>query len=580
MATIQAKTSNGHKYWYIVESRRVNGKPRPVVLAYLGKADDLLKRLQGITGSVMLKSYSHGAIAALLRIADELDICQTINKHVLSSRTYVAEQPLRNNLTAGASYLLAAIGRICMPTSKRGWYEWAKTTSLEYLLRMNLSKLDSQHFWDHMDAMPVEAIEKVEQELLQHVFEIFPLETDSLFFDTTNFFTYIDSTNKDCTIAQRGRNKQKRNDCRQVGLAMVVTRKDLLPLFHLPYEGNLHDAKVFPILLDKLKSRLDHLGLSISNHTLIFDRGNNSKVNLKQVTDLGFYYVGALTPYQHGSIIQDAEKAFKFEKIGEKRLSVYRAKNEIWGEERTVVVYISEKLKQGQLRGIYQSIEKAKKALITLQQSLQNPKAKKRNKEKLEEQIQQITRGQFMSALFLWELREREPGKYQLAFSINHKELDRKEDTLGFRIIMTNRHDWTNAEIINAYHGQARIEKVFKEIKNPYHMAVRPQFHWTDQKIRVHYFICSLGYLLMALLYRDAKQNISIEYSLDTFMDHLNNIRLGSMIEPSKKQGKMKAHYKLEKTSDKEQSLVDALAISDIHNNRPRLKGLGVYIQS
>ncbi len=44
----QAKRTNGHKYWYIVESRRVNGKPRPIVLAYLGKANDLLRRLQGL----------------------------------------------------------------------------------------------------------------------------------------------------------------------------------------------------------------------------------------------------------------------------------------------------------------------------------------------------------------------------------------------------------------------------------------------------------------------------------------------------------------------------------------------------
>ena len=49
MATIQAKTSRGCKYWYIVESRRVNGKPRPVVLAYLGKPLDLLRRLQGLS---------------------------------------------------------------------------------------------------------------------------------------------------------------------------------------------------------------------------------------------------------------------------------------------------------------------------------------------------------------------------------------------------------------------------------------------------------------------------------------------------------------------------------------------------
>lgn len=47
MATIQSKNVNEYKYWYIVESRRVNGKPRPIVLAYLGKADYLLKRLKG-----------------------------------------------------------------------------------------------------------------------------------------------------------------------------------------------------------------------------------------------------------------------------------------------------------------------------------------------------------------------------------------------------------------------------------------------------------------------------------------------------------------------------------------------------
>ncbi|MCE5330196.1 hypothetical protein LLG07_07700, partial [bacterium] len=35
MASIQYKVSRGYKYWYIVESRRVNGKPRPIVLLYL-----------------------------------------------------------------------------------------------------------------------------------------------------------------------------------------------------------------------------------------------------------------------------------------------------------------------------------------------------------------------------------------------------------------------------------------------------------------------------------------------------------------------------------------------------------------
>src|SRR5208283_2994237 len=218
MATLQPKNSRGHKYWYIVESRRVNGKPRPVVLAYLGKPEDLLRRLAGLEGALRLKSYSHGAVAALLGVAQALDVPALINKHVPS--TPGGDKPLRHDLTVGATLLLGVIGRVCMPTSKRGWWEWAKTTSCEYLLRVALSKVDSQHFWDLMDALPVEAIEKIERELLERVRQRYGLAAaDTLLYDTTNFFTFIATTNARCTIAQRAKNKQKRHDLRQVGLA-------------------------------------------------------------------------------------------------------------------------------------------------------------------------------------------------------------------------------------------------------------------------------------------------------------------------------------------------------------------------
>ena len=158
MATIQSKKSRGHKYWYIVESRRVNGKPRPIVLEYLGKAETLLRRLQrGIVETLKVKSHSHGAVTALLLVAQRLDVVTVINRYIHSRRSYWPDKPLRNNLTAGITLLLAGIGRVCMPTSKRGWWSWARTSSCEYMLRISLSKLDSQHFWDLMDCLPEDA---------------------------------------------------------------------------------------------------------------------------------------------------------------------------------------------------------------------------------------------------------------------------------------------------------------------------------------------------------------------------------------------------------------------------------------
>jgi hypothetical protein len=105
MATLQKRKSRGHTYWSIVASRRVNGKPRPVILEYLGTAEALLKRLAGGVPK-KVRSYSHGSVAVMLSIAEELKIVETINKHLEFS-------PFRDGFTVGGSLLLAAIGRIC-----------------------------------------------------------------------------------------------------------------------------------------------------------------------------------------------------------------------------------------------------------------------------------------------------------------------------------------------------------------------------------------------------------------------------------------------------------------------------------
>ena len=578
MATIQARASRGNKYWYIVESRRVNGKPRPIMLAYLGKANDLLKRLQSTTDKIKLKSYSHGAIAALLKTAQELDVCNVINKHIESKRKNTTKYPIRNNLTAGATFLLAAIGRLCMPTSKRGFYDWAKNTSLEYLLRTNLSKLDSQHFWDLMDALPVENIDAVEQELLKKVFETYKIDTSSLFFDTTNFFTYIHTTNEHCTIAKRGKNKQKRADLRQIGLAMVVAKESMVPLFHLTYEGNRHDSVIFSSVIHKLKERMAFLNMDIKNHTVIFDRGNNSKKNLNLIKADGLHYVGALVPYQHKELVNEAFNNLEEAKIAGNLLHVYRSKKNIWDEERTVIVFISDGLKAGQIGWVYNLLDKAKKELTSLQSEINEKPLKQRDKEKLEQKITRITRDKKISDLISWSLTHDE-GKYQLNYLVDQEKLQALEDKFGVRILMTDRHDWNTEEIIKAYHGQAFIEQAFKNLKNPYHLAIRPQFHWTDQKIKVHYFICVLGYLLATLLWKQAKEKINFTGTLDNFLDYLNNIRLAVMLETAedKKKGCVKAIYKLEEASEDENLLIQEFAIDRYHIERRKLSGVGVY---
>jgi len=578
MATIQSKMSRGHKYWYIVESRRVNGKPRPVVLEYLGKAETLLSRLRhGIGERLKVKSHSHGAVAALLAVARKLDVVAVINRYVHSRRSYWSDKPVRNNLTVGVTLLLAGIGRVCMPTSKRGWWTWAQTTSLDHLLRVSLSKVDSQHFWDLMDCLPEDAIEKVELDLLRNLQPHDDLGDDTLFYDTTNFYTFVDTENTRCDIAQRGRNKQKRNDLRQVGLALVVTRRDFIPLFHHTYRGNMSDSTVFRQVVGRIKRRMNDLNMDLEKHTLVFDRGCNSKQNLALVARLKLHYVGALTPSQHVDLIQDAEANSVRISVGERTLSLYRDKRVIWGAERTVVVFISEKLRAGQLRGIYQALNKRKRVLGKIQRSLANPRAKRRTREQLAGTIDHLLRGQFMEDLLVYDLTERGDGLFSMTYRTNKEKLDQLEDKLGFRILMTDRHAWDSEAIVAALHGQSTVEQAFKNIKNPYHLAVTPEFHWTDQKIRVHYFSCVLGYLLASLIWREARMKANFTGTLDTLLDTLNDIRLTTLLEMSGNRGTPKATRQIEEMTDDQRRLMNGLNLTDLHKTPLKINGVSVY---
>jgi len=580
MASLQQRlTGKGgkYKYWYIVESRRVNGKPRPITLAYLGTAERLLKLITEGNGICTCKSYSHGAIAVFFKMAEELNIVEIINSYTIAQKSYMAEKPLRHGLTSGITLLLGAIGRICKPTSKRGWWGWAKKTSCEYLLRMSLCKMNSQHFWDLMDCIPEKNIPLIEKEITQKIIELYKIDTKCLLYDTTNFYTYISSKNDKCTIARRGKNKQKRNDLRQVGLAMVVTQKDSIPLFHETYQGNSNDTKVFSKLLLKIKKRISELGFNIENQTIVFDRGNNSIKNLAKLERHKYYYVGALTPSDHKELIEEAENNSTEVCVNGIKYQTYRTKKLIWKSERTVVVYISENLKAGQLAGIYQSLEKKKKKLRKIQQQLLNPKTTQHDKEKLDKKVAQLLKGQFMKGLISYETEKDEDNKLHLNWSTNKGKVEKLEDNLGFRIVMTNRHDWSTKKIISTYHGQADIETAFKHLKNKNYHGGGSHFHWTDQKIKVDQFIAVLGYQLTALMHRELKEKIKFTGSQEKMLEILNNVRLAALLEESEKKRNPKVRYVLERLEPEEQEIVKAFKIEETHIKRPKINGIGVY---
>jgi transposase len=522
MATIRKQKVGKYTYWQIVESKRINGKPRPFVLMHLGTAEKLLQRLSKGPLKRKIKSWSHGAVFALWNLAQNMEIVSLFKSSFSPQK--------RHGLSVGSYLLMGGIHRAVKPGSKRAFGDWAKKTTLPQIVGFDPMKIESQDFWDQMDTVTEEQMEQVEKDLTIILKENGLLSPSLLFYDTTNFFTFIDSNNKKTKLAKRGKNKQKRNDLRQFGLAQVVTKEFLIPICSEVYEGNQPDSNIFIPQVTRLRKKLEELHYQIEEFTIVFDKGNNSKKNFAELDKMEFPYVASLTPSHHEDLINIPIWRYYTVAVGEKKIRCYRTKKLIWGKERTVVLYLSEILKEGQIRGLEQELGKKYQQLQKLKDELNSPKAKPRDLDVLKRKIKNILLGERGVFLIDVEIKKRRRGFFDISWELDELAYDWVTKVLfGKRLLVTCRQEWTEEEIIAAYQGQSHVERIFKHFKNPYHHLVRRQYHWTDQKIKVHTFLCLSGFLLSQLLWKKAQQAGKI-FSIEKLLDRLSEVRMAEII--------------------------------------------------
>lgn len=539
MATIQKKNVKGHTYWYIVESRRVNGKPRPVVLAYLGRIEDILSKIN-TSGNFELSSFSHGAVASLWKTASDYSIIDIMKKH-LSPRE-------RDGLCVAQSLLVAAIHRVIEPSSKKAFADWAKITTLPEIVGFDSQRITSQHFWDQMDTVTDGQIEKIQNDLTSMILEKQAFSAETLFFDTTNFFTFIDSQNPKCDIAQRGHNKQKRYDLKQFGLAMLVSKDYFIPLGCDVYRGNINDMTFFQNYLPGLFDRFKDAGIKIDEMTIVFDKGNNSEAAFKRLDEASLNFIASIPVIHQDELLTLATQNLVKTTVGEKTIEYYKTEKNLWGKKRTIVVYVSKTLKAGQLKGIEKSVADKFKALDFFK-NIVNSKYKNASKKELETRVKNIIKGEYGDKIIDYTIKKYN-GKIRVEYELNHEKYQYLTDIiLGKRILVTTRHDWDAADVISGYWGQSHIEKSFRQLKNPRLNSIRPQYHWTDQKIKVHTFCCLIGFLLVQLMYKKVCE-AKIQISREKMIERLSEVRKGRMIQFDAKNKKMATREYFENTDE------------------------------
>jgi hypothetical protein len=93
--------------------------------------------------------------------------------------------------------------------------------------RSACSRWTDARIWDNMSRIDEASLQRIESDLSRTAVSRFELDLHFLLFDCTNFFTFIDSFNDRCEMAQRGKSKEGRANLRIVGLALLVTAAPL-----------------------------------------------------------------------------------------------------------------------------------------------------------------------------------------------------------------------------------------------------------------------------------------------------------------------------------------------------------------
>jgi transposase len=540
MAYLFKKKVRGLTYWYLGENKKVDGVSRRIWQKYLGTANVIKDRVEG-TCSDEIDVLEFGIVASTLVMGDELNFVDTVNK-VLPKRV--------QGLSIGEHLLLTIANRIDEPLSKNQFSNWYEHTMLKRRFVVKASCLSSQDFWNHWKKISQEHIDKIQEALLEKILSL--VSVKELVFDPTNFTTYIEE-HRAQKMAQFGHAKSGVNGLRQVNLSLLVTKEGGIPLWHHTYDGNINDVTEFREFITSLTTRIAYFSKQCKNITLIFDKGNNSQTNIKNVDKkLHFYVVGSLKPSEHRDLFDIPLEEFNEEyvsKSDEKTFCAATTKNVYDGMKKIVVTY-NETLKYNQKLRTDKAINKAINQLENLKSRIIDST---KTRDELLIKVSKIADKPYLRGLIPYTLEKSLSG-FDLSFDVDQQAYEQRSKAFGKNILFTDNLSLETDEIVKLYHDKNIVEEQIKNLKDTHVIRFTPMWCWTDHMIRVHAFTCVMALLFLRLLMKRVDE-AKLGLSQDQTLDHLKKIKLALLKSPTSE----KVTVKLTRLNDTQRTLVNHL---------------------
>ncbi len=495
------KDGKRHGYWALVESYRTSRGPRQRVVAYLGEMD--------AAGRLGLHQQAAGPVAVaqrllfgdvepqwvevdLKRIAVErkqafggpwlgLQLCRRVGLVDFIERTLATG---KEEIPWPLMAQILILARLCNPCSELHIAEhFYESSALSDLLGVAAEKVNEDRLYRALDQL-LPHKEALEKHLKNRLGELFELDYDLLLYDVTS--TYFEGEAKQIPLAQRGYSRDHRPDCKQVNIALVVSREGI-PLGYQLFAGNRNDVTT----LEEIVDRIERL-YGKANRIWVMDRGMISEENVRFLKEAGRRYIvgtpkGMLKRFERELLAQDWHQVHTGLEVrfcpapGGEELFVLCRSAQRKEKEQAIHERFEKRIEEG-LEKIAVSCRKRKQEPVVVAQRVgrllgQNSRAA----------------GAFQVQIV--------PDANGLA-KFSWKKVDRWRQwarlSEGCYLLRSNVLEWSPEELWRVYIQLTEAEAAFHIQKSD--LQLRPIWHKKAKRVEAHILVCFLAYVLWKTL--------------------------------------------------------------------------------
>jgi len=495
-------------YWALVESFRTERGPRQRTVAWLGKLKEseragVKQAAEGGKKSpyTQLQLFDHqGKVepewvevdAANVRVENQLEFGGAWLALELIHRLRLDEL-FENVLPRGKEDIawakiatILVICRLCRPSSELHIAEhYYQSTALADLLGVPAEKINHHRLYRALDQL-LPHKEALEKHLKDRLGTLFDLDYDLLLYDVTS--TYFEGLCEGNPQAQRGYSRDKRSDCKQVCIGLVVTR-DGIPIGYEVFAGNRNDVTTWQEIVTTMEARYGR-----ANRIWCGDRGMMSQANLEFMESGDRRYIigaskGTLKKFERELLAED------WRTIRE-GLEVKICPSPDGGKETYILCRSRDRREKE--KAMHERFERRiDEALEKVRASCEKRKWKK---EMIDRRVGKImTKNSRAAGLYEVSVQEVD-GRAEISW--RKDEAWRQWATLneGCYLLRTNVADWSAEDLWQAYIQLTEAEAAFRIHKSD--LRIRPVWHQTEERVQAHILVCFLAYVVWKTLHQ------------------------------------------------------------------------------